>query len=185
MNCFVRSKVKGAIQRCEALPESHCRHTSVCVCVCLPCTLSGHCGRRNVYDGELEYWVTVRETGKRREESSMEKSHTREEEACVNCFHITWRVQAKDGPKWALQDGFTGLDGFKARGSAEKQAALEDPNLNKYVEASSLRAGPLSPGQSPTQDLHGLPLEQDRVHEEACQGADPEVCGRRRRQKDP
>ena len=44
-----------------------------------PCIVNGF--RRNVYDGEIEYWVTVRETGKRKEETSMEVTHTKEEEA--------------------------------------------------------------------------------------------------------
>lgn len=31
--------------------------------------------RRNAYDGEMEYWVVVKETGKRTEESSYEEEH--------------------------------------------------------------------------------------------------------------
>lgn len=74
--------MKGAVQRCEALGESHWR---------LPFVLFCRPGlRRNVYDGEIEYWVTVRETGKRKEETSMEQTHTKEEEAACgfesNCL---------------------------------------------------------------------------------------------------
>lgn len=40
----------------------------------LPC-------RRNAYDGELEYWVVVKEMGKRTEESSYEQEHSKRQKA--------------------------------------------------------------------------------------------------------
>ena len=38
--------------------------------------------RRNSYDGEMEYWVTLRETAKRTEESSYEEQHRKRMKAC-------------------------------------------------------------------------------------------------------
>ena len=38
--------------------------------------------RRNAYDQELEFWVTIRETGKRTEESSYEHEHSKRQKAC-------------------------------------------------------------------------------------------------------
>lgn len=40
--------------------------------------------RSNQYDGQQEYWIVTRESGKRTEESSMEKKHTKEEKASLN-----------------------------------------------------------------------------------------------------
>ena len=37
--------------------------------------------RKNQYDGEEEYWVTIRETGKKTESLSYEEVHQKEEEA--------------------------------------------------------------------------------------------------------
>ena len=38
-------------------------------------------GRRNGYDGEFEYWVVVKETAKRTEESSYEEEHRKKVKA--------------------------------------------------------------------------------------------------------
>ena len=42
--------------------------------------------RRNSYDGELEYWVVLKESGKRTEESSYEEEHTKRQKACIARF---------------------------------------------------------------------------------------------------
>ena len=40
--------------------------------------------RRNAYDGELEYWVIIKETGKRTEESSYEEQRTKKQKAYMS-----------------------------------------------------------------------------------------------------
>lgn len=52
--------------------------------------------RRNEYDGEEEYWVTLKETGKKTESLSYEEIHRQEKEATnihqhnisEQCIHI-------------------------------------------------------------------------------------------------
>lgn len=56
-----KSRIDGAKSKCTALGESHCR--------------------KNQYDGEEEFFVTIRETAKRTESTSYDETHTQEKEA--------------------------------------------------------------------------------------------------------
>ena len=42
-----------------------------------------HSDRRNEYDGEEEFWVTIKETGKKTESTSYEELHQQEKEATL------------------------------------------------------------------------------------------------------
>lgn len=44
------------------------------------CTSHFRC-RKNLYDNEEEYWVVLKETGKRKEEQSFEEIHKRQKKA--------------------------------------------------------------------------------------------------------
>ena len=70
-----RQKINGAKAHCLALGESHTRPAS-------QCHIEGSAivhlqRRRNSYDGEMEYFVVVKETARSTEESSYEHQHTK------------------------------------------------------------------------------------------------------------
>lgn len=44
--------------------------------------------RQNAYDGEMEYWVVLKETGKRLEESSFEREHSKRMKAGYNTSYF-------------------------------------------------------------------------------------------------
>ena len=48
-------------------------------------------GRRNGYDGEFEYWVVVKETAKRTEESSYEEEHRKKVKAYIEKKSLHFR----------------------------------------------------------------------------------------------
>ena len=49
-------------------------------------TASCLAGRKNEYDGETEYWVRVKETGRRMEKEKFETRHEKTEEVVVLSF---------------------------------------------------------------------------------------------------
>ena len=52
--------------------------------------LANRC-RRNSYDGEMEFWVVLKETGKRTETSSYEHEHSKRMKACYNVYSQMFR----------------------------------------------------------------------------------------------
>ena len=100
---MLRAKISGAKARCEALGASHCRpnnstfvgyevvrgilhsvgHTVFLICSRWVHNLFSY-ARSNDYDGQKEYWVKVKETGKRTTESSHEEKHIQEKQAPVS-----------------------------------------------------------------------------------------------------
>lgn len=105
-----RTKINGAKAYCLSLPETHVRrfrHPHQCEILQL-CSVAifvwvlnfGHSERlyilrryavllstshfrcrKNLYDNEEEYWVVLKETGKRKEEQSFEEIHKRQKQA--------------------------------------------------------------------------------------------------------
>jgi hypothetical protein len=77
----LRAKIAGAKAHCLALGESHARLvTNLCVAMQVPIwtnNFSARSARRNSYDGEMEFFVVVRETAKRTEESSYEHEQSK------------------------------------------------------------------------------------------------------------
>ena len=92
-----RTRIQGAISRCVAIGESHCRPSTLMIWMwefesTMPNTYGPFIvvyftlhvtptwwtialARRNAYDGAQEYWVTVRETGHKTTEHSYEEQH--------------------------------------------------------------------------------------------------------------
>ena len=64
-----RKRIDGAVERCRVLGESHVRLIVYIFSMVIDRA------RTNAYDGEEEFWVTVKETGKRTEETSFEEQH--------------------------------------------------------------------------------------------------------------
>lgn len=80
-----RQKINGAKAHCLALGESHTRPAS-------QCHIEGSAivhlqRRRNAYDGEMEYFVVVKETARSTEESSYEHQHSKRMKAA----DISWQ----------------------------------------------------------------------------------------------
>ncbi|CAL1147192.1 unnamed protein product [Cladocopium goreaui] len=96
-----QKKINGAKERCLALGESH--------------------ARRNSYDGELEFWVVTKETGKRTEESSYEEEHKK-------------RQKVDDIPESDLGKDFAHLEARVQRDQLEKDKKAQLPQLSKYQE---------------------------------------------------
>lgn len=89
----LRSRIQGAVAKCTALGESHCRRTP-----------QRHVGfqfflpyermpipymfvlRRNQYDGEMEYFVTIKETAVKTETSSYEEEHKKRSQAWLALY---------------------------------------------------------------------------------------------------
>ncbi|CAL1147448.1 unnamed protein product [Cladocopium goreaui] len=99
------AKIAGAKSHCLALGESH--------------------ARRNAYDGEMEFFVVVRETAKRTEESSYEHEQSK-------------RMKAEHDPVNELGDDFAGLD---ARAKRETDIQTKKPDqqglMNKYLQTKA------------------------------------------------
>jgi len=91
-----KDKIEGAKSRCKALGEGYYRH--------------------NMYDGNEEFWVIVKESGKRQESHSYEEIQQK-------------RAKATEEPKFELGDKFKSLEASSTRQLAEKEkAAALGPN---------------------------------------------------------
>lgn len=162
----LRTKIDGAIARRRKLGASHCRHTEhlatlkcVVSVVCFKLRyVSTNCGRRNQYDGQEEFWVVARETGKRQESQSYEETLTQQKEAfqfvlpVVNSlqkfhqvsyvtFSICWSWQAPQNPDFSMPGGekFQGLDGFSARFKSEQSAGLPTSAPDKFAQVGGFK----------------------------------------------
>ena len=96
------------MKRCEALGSTHCRlHHDLFRMTCMGVNVMWpyhvlpmqSFWRRNAYDEQWEYWVVVRETGKRTAESTWEQQHTREKQATKPTFQSALQT-------WALANCF-------------------------------------------------------------------------------
>jgi hypothetical protein len=80
----LRSKVEGAIRHCKSMKETHVRpgliwlNRSCCHAQDRWYTVISACllWRKNQYDHQEEYWVTIRETGFRKETMSLTERKT-------------------------------------------------------------------------------------------------------------
>ncbi|CAJ1365158.1 unnamed protein product [Effrenium voratum] len=88
------SRVDGAMSRCKSLGSSHYR--------------------RNVYDGSEEFWIIVKESGKRQESHTFEELHEK-------------HSQATSDPTFQLTDQFKGVGALIERGETEKKQVASDP----------------------------------------------------------
>ncbi|CAJ1435983.1 unnamed protein product, partial [Effrenium voratum] len=97
------AKIDGAKARCTSLGASH--------------------HRNNQYDGEPEFWVIVKESGARKEESSYEEMHQKQQ-------------QAKEDPSFNLGgDKFKGLEQHSNRlADVAKTGETQTPVDNKYAQ---------------------------------------------------
>ncbi|CAJ1428540.1 unnamed protein product, partial [Effrenium voratum] len=100
---IMRAKIDGAKARCTSLGASH--------------------HRNNQYDGEPEFWVIVKESGARKEESSYEEMHQKQQ-------------QAKEDPSFNLGgDKFKGLEQHSNRlADVAKTGETQTPVDNKYAQ---------------------------------------------------
>ena len=97
------SKILGAKTRCLELPETHVRN--------------------NAYDGVQEFWVTIRESGTKTEETSYEESHQKTTKATTD------PVFNMPGEK------FKGLAGMEKRDESESKQAAAEPHTSRYGQA--------------------------------------------------
>ena len=91
--------------------------------------------RTNLYDGVLEYWVTIRERGEKKETTSWEERQSQKEKALCAFECICWVPQ----PPSALLDQGTpvGLpaNSFKGIGAMEQRLAQDATIAEKSKEA--------------------------------------------------
>lgn len=99
-----KARIDGAKKRCAALGEAYCRN--------------------NMYDGIPEFWVVVKETGKRTETQSYERSHTKQSKA--------------DGePEWNHAGQFKGMEGFEERSKRALEVKPEDLGQDKFAQTKA------------------------------------------------
>ena len=109
--------------------------------IAYPTILSRHScfhHRRNAYDGEEEFWVVVRESGKRTEESSWEHQHQKRQKArltpCTFFLRFAVPVQADTDPTSEVGTEFTELDAMKKRTEDLKSLKEQDKGNNKFAQ---------------------------------------------------
>lgn len=123
-----QQKIDGAKAHCMSMGDSHCR--------------------RNCYDGQQEFWVVLKETGKRKEKHSFEETHQK-------------RQKANGEPTWNMADVFKGkgVEGFKERTEAAATAKLTFPDSNKYSQTKDALKKFLESMMSKSGKMRGLVRE--------------------------
>ncbi|CAL1173775.1 unnamed protein product [Cladocopium goreaui] len=85
---FGWNKIDGAKARCKALGDSHFRH--------------------NMYDGSEEFWVIIKEEGRRQDSLAYEETHEK-------------KAKAEGDPQFAFGTSSLALDAAQKRDASEKQ----------------------------------------------------------------
>ena len=118
--------------------------------------MSSPCCRLNQYDGQKEFWVTVRETGQRTESLTRTTTHTKEMEALGNMlnsvevlpffsFHIyryfqshvcgRWQVGKGNDVQWNMGTDMKALSFAQNREDKRIEMQANQPHQDKYMQA--------------------------------------------------
>ena len=96
--------------------------------------------RKNEYDGEWEYWVRIKEHGKRTESQSYEERQEQQKEE-RDIFHLSFGRQVEGSGDVANPFGKKGQEGLEAMVKRQKLAAADDTKpveTSKFAQAGSV-----------------------------------------------
>ncbi|CAE7202557.1 unnamed protein product [Symbiodinium necroappetens] len=115
---WAASRIEGVKRHCMANKDTHVLHDLKCACGNLYTHFCFHLSA-NVYDGELEFWVTVRERGERKETVTREERQSQKEQG---------------GPVEISGKSFAGLESMEKRFDKDESFASSQRESGQYMQ---------------------------------------------------